>query len=122
MWKREYGDKERRVKYWARLGCCISPCYSPFWLGARFYGLFISLISLTLNLLTTTIVAPPSNPSKWQMRFNSVFKGLNFQFFFRAAANRGPPVYIFCNCKYYGIPYYIIVLHLPKLTSCKMAR
>jgi hypothetical protein len=32
---------------------------------------------LTLNLLTTTIVAPPSNASKWQMGFNSVFKGLN---------------------------------------------
>jgi hypothetical protein len=31
---------------------------------------------LTLNLLTTTIVAPPSNASKWQMRFNSAFKGL----------------------------------------------
>jgi len=31
---------------------------------------------LTLNLLTTTIVAPPSNASKWQMGFNSVFKGL----------------------------------------------
>ena len=32
--------------------------------------------TLTLNLLTTTIVAPPSNASKWQMGFNSVFKGL----------------------------------------------
>jgi hypothetical protein len=30
----------------------------------------------TLNLLTTTIVAPPSNASKWQMGFNSAFKGL----------------------------------------------
>ena len=34
------------------------------------------LTTLTLNLLTTTIVAPPSNASKWQMGFNSVFKGL----------------------------------------------
>jgi hypothetical protein len=25
---------------------------------------------LTLNLLTTTIVAPPSNAGKWQMGFN----------------------------------------------------
>ena len=33
--------------------------------------------SLTLNLLTTTIVALPSNASKWQMGFNSAFKGLN---------------------------------------------
>jgi predicted amidophosphoribosyltransferase len=32
---------------------------------------------LTFNLLTTTIVAPPSNASKWQMGFNSAFKGLN---------------------------------------------
>jgi hypothetical protein len=32
---------------------------------------------LTLNLLTTTIVAPPSNASKWQMEFNSAFKGLS---------------------------------------------
>jgi len=30
---------------------------------------------LTLNLLTA-IVAPPSNASKWQMGFNSAFKGL----------------------------------------------
>ena len=39
----------------------------------------ISRISreLTLNLLTTTIVAPPSNSSKWQMGFNSAFKELN---------------------------------------------
>ena len=35
---------------------------------------------LTLNLLTTTIVAPPSNASKWQMGFNSVFKGLALPF------------------------------------------
>jgi hypothetical protein len=34
------------------------------------------LTPLTLNLLTTTIFAPPSNASKWQMAFNSAFKGL----------------------------------------------
>jgi hypothetical protein len=34
------------------------------------------MFTLTLNLLTTTIVAPPSNASKWQMGFNSAFKGL----------------------------------------------
>ena len=34
---------------------------------------------LTLNLLTTTIVVPPSNASKWQMGFNWGFKGLNIQ-------------------------------------------
>jgi hypothetical protein len=32
---------------------------------------------LTLNLLMSTIVAPPSNASKWQMGFNLAFKGLN---------------------------------------------
>jgi len=31
---------------------------------------------LTLNLQMTTIVAPPSNASKWQMGYNSAFKGL----------------------------------------------
>ena len=36
----------------------------------------ITDLFLTLNLLTTTIVAPPSNASKWQMGFNSAFKGL----------------------------------------------
>ena len=38
---------------------------------------FMAEGALTLNLLTTTIVAPPSNASKWQMGFNSAFKGLN---------------------------------------------
>ena len=32
---------------------------------------------LTLNLPTTTIVAPPSNASKWQIGFNSAFKELS---------------------------------------------
>jgi len=32
--------------------------------------------ALTLNLLTTIIVAHPSNASKWQMGFNSAFKEL----------------------------------------------
>jgi hypothetical protein len=36
----------------------------------------LNIMCLTFNLLTTTIVAPPSNASKWQMGFNSVFKGL----------------------------------------------
>jgi hypothetical protein len=41
-----YGSKGRWVKYWARLGCWISPCYSPFSIGARFetYEPFIYLI------------------------------------------------------------------------------
>ena len=47
----------------------------------RINGTFFSieLVSiLTLNLLTTTIVAPSSNASKWQMGINSVFKGLMY--------------------------------------------
>jgi len=43
---------------------------------------------LTLNLLTTTIVAPPSNVSKWQMGFNSAFKGLRPQIFFTFGSTR----------------------------------
>jgi len=35
---------------------------------------------LTLNLLLTTIFAPPSNASKWQKGFNSAFKGLKNEF------------------------------------------
>jgi hypothetical protein len=44
--KREYGGKGRWVKYWAHLGCWISPCYGPFSLGGRFetYEPFIYLI------------------------------------------------------------------------------
>jgi hypothetical protein len=46
--------------------------------GAHAVGIIDPLnAKLTLNLLTTTIVAPPSNASKWQMGFNSAFKGLN---------------------------------------------
>src|SRR5215471_7845158 len=36
---------------------------------------YYKTISLTLNLLTTSIVATPSNASKWQMGFNLPFKG-----------------------------------------------
>ena len=43
-----------------------------FWL----YFFDSGRLLLTLNLLTTTIVAPPSNASKWQMGFNSAFKRL----------------------------------------------
>ena len=56
---------------------------TPVWNPASLYSMGTGIISrrskqpkLTLNLLTTTIVAPPSNASKWQMGFNSAFKGL----------------------------------------------
>jgi hypothetical protein len=46
--KHEYVGKGRRVKYCARLGCWISPCYCLFSLGGRFetYEPFISFIFL----------------------------------------------------------------------------
>src|SRR5215510_13948139 len=44
--------------------------------AANIYTYNILKKCLTLNLLTTTIVAPPSNASKWQMGINSVFKGM----------------------------------------------
>ena len=47
---------------------------SPIFLLNAIFAM--TILDLTLNLLTTTIVAPPSNASKWQMGFNSVFKGL----------------------------------------------
>jgi len=47
---------------------------------------------LTLNLLTTTIVAPPSNPSKWQMGFNLAFKGLRLSDFMTTAQEGGKVV------------------------------
>ena len=42
-----------------------------------FLGFYDEYTILTLKLLTTTIVAPSSNASKWQMGFNSAFKGMN---------------------------------------------
>ena len=55
---------------------------------------------LTLNLLTTTIVAPPSNVSKWQMGFNSAFKGLKLLKLYSVAhANISfPPFKFSSNC------------------------
>jgi hypothetical protein len=50
----------------------IDPSLCTVTLDAKYEFTFL----LTLNLLTTIIVAPPSNASKWQMEFNSVFKGL----------------------------------------------
>jgi len=48
------------------------------------------LCGLTLNLLTTTIFAPPSNASKWQMGINSTFKGLKwYTFRNKFCENRG---------------------------------
>src|SRR5215510_3773604 len=48
--------------------CLLDGHHPPQFTGAH---------ELTLNLLTTTIVAPPGNASKWQMGFNSAFKGMH---------------------------------------------
>ena len=40
-------------------------------------GFNSGVTGLTLNLLTTTIVAPLCNASKWQMGFTSAFKGMH---------------------------------------------
>jgi hypothetical protein len=46
------------------------PSPLPYWMEFDYF------CELTLNLLTSTMVAPPSNAIKWQMGFNSAFKGL----------------------------------------------
>jgi hypothetical protein len=48
----------------------------------------LNVLYLTLNLLKTTIVAPPSNASKWQVGFNSAFKGLNENIFLSVCNDR----------------------------------
>ena len=47
----------------------------------------VELAELTLNPLTSAIVAPSSNAGKWQMGFNSAFKGLNFTSSLRCTAD-----------------------------------
>jgi hypothetical protein len=49
-------DKGRWMKYWARLGCWISPCYGPFLLGTRFESyepctslIFVRLFRAAIN-------------------------------------------------------------------------
>jgi hypothetical protein len=62
----------------------VQACITLSKICDKHYGIFretniineLILCMLTLNLLTTTKVAPPSNASKWQMGFNSAFKGL----------------------------------------------
>jgi hypothetical protein len=74
---------------------CATECFSLNGMFARYIYIYFStnschwdkkwqgfneyVLCLTLNLLTTTIVAPPSNASKWQMGFNLAFKGLTVE-------------------------------------------
>jgi hypothetical protein len=55
-------------------------CHSPEAYTEVIFCTVSSRILLTLHLLTTTIVAPPSNDSKGQMGVNSAFKGLKLPF------------------------------------------
>jgi len=57
-------------------GFSLQDIYVTIWEEIHTSKCHHSYLILTLNLLTTTIVAPPSNASKWQMVFNSAFKGL----------------------------------------------
>jgi hypothetical protein len=50
-------------------------CLLGYRLGEKIQDNFNT--KLTLNLPMSTIVAPTSNDSKWQMECNSAFKGLN---------------------------------------------
>jgi hypothetical protein len=52
--------------------------------------------SLTLILLTLTIGWGPNNASKWQMEFNSAFKGLNTMcyFYLQSTSNTSTHIYI----------------------------
>jgi hypothetical protein len=52
-------------------------CMYSFWCFGS-YDISYYKWHLTLNLLKTTIVAPPCNAIKWQMGFNSAFKGLKY--------------------------------------------
>jgi hypothetical protein len=54
--KRGYGGKGWWIKYWACLGCWISPCYGPSLLGGHFeaYELFISLVFKSFSRLRWT--------------------------------------------------------------------
>ena len=63
--------------------CIFIPIYYAFVHVKSQFILSVMLhhTSLTLNLLTTTIVVPPSNASKWHLGFNSAFKGLKMEAF-----------------------------------------
>jgi len=59
---------------------------------------------LTLNLLTTTTVAPPSNASKWQMEFNSAFKGLKRKTDFRTRDVTSPRNFRYARSAFLTVP------------------
>ena len=84
-WRRPPTPSSAEVK--ERVELRLYSSSGPSWPVSRekFTFTFNLQSSLTLNLLTTTIVAPPSNASKWQMGFNSAFKGLSAFAKFRPA-------------------------------------
>jgi hypothetical protein len=60
-----------------RIAVCGLPGFTMFFTYYLIDMMEDVRMKLTLNLLTTTIVALPSNASKWQMVFNSAFRGLS---------------------------------------------
>ena len=53
----------------------LLPVVFGAWFSSCRYGVELMVVCPVCGL-QTTIVAPPSNASKWQMGFNSAFKGL----------------------------------------------
>jgi hypothetical protein len=81
--KREYGGRGRWVKYWARLGWWISPCYGPFSLGAHFetYEPSISLIFTFFSGPRITETADSESVdtgARLYSKFRSFFKYIKF--------------------------------------------
>ena len=59
-----------------------------FYLKTNHTRLQLGCITLTLNLLTCRIWWAPNNASRWQMGFNSAFKGLKMKGLFHTAGMR----------------------------------
>ena len=112
--------------------CCsiyMSPLLDPEYFGSTNYKnpwiLFSLGIVLTLTLLSWRIWWVPNNASKWQMRFNSAFRGLKgsnllglFTMFFKTS------IYIFLFFpKLLGIKPYKAVLHFSyDFTNCSLLK
>jgi len=70
----------------------------------------INLFHLTLILLTWRIWWAPNNASKWQMGFNSVFKGLNY-----------PLHFLINNCSFFiVVPWILITLKFLSPTNAPL--
>ena len=79
-------------------------------------------VSLTLNPLTWKIFWAPNNASKWQMGFNSAFKGLNFSpcsfCLLVCSFLTCSVIYYKAFCLHVATNFFCIPVFLPKLGSC----